>query len=286
MIAQIEASGTEIKGGRLVSGIDTDESGNVTVVTAKNLETGNEEVYQTDAVVLAISVAGMQKLVLANPALGSRREFQNIMNLSSIDCVATRLWFDRRIPTRFPANVLAGFEPDVGATYFNLSDMQEEEFKNEPGTVIAADFYGANSLLPLSDEEIVAKVKRNIARCEPAFESAEIIDSAVLKFPRAVTHFSPGSHKNRPYQRTSIPNLMIAGDYVKGLDHGANGLSQERAWVTGLSAANLVIEQLGQGTKANILPVEQEETHITVAKEANKQVQGALRTFGLRLPFL
>ena len=147
-------------------------------------------------------------------------------------------------------------------------------------------YAGANSLLPLSDEEIIQKVKRNIVRCEPAFESAEIIDSAVLRFPKAVSHFSPGRHKNRPYQRTSIPNLMIAGDYVKGLNHGANGLSQERAWVTGLSAANLVIEQLGEGSRTNILPVEAEETHITAAKEANKQVQGVLRTLGLRLPFL
>ena len=142
MIEKIKDSGAQLKGNRLVSGLATDESGNVTAVTAKNLETGTEEVYQTDAVVLAISIAGMQKLVMANPVLGSKREFQNIMNLSSIDCIATRLWFDRPIPTRFPANVLAGFEPDVGATYFNLSVMQEEEFKNEIGTVIAADFYG------------------------------------------------------------------------------------------------------------------------------------------------
>lgn len=42
----------------------------------------------------------------------------------AVDCVATRLWFDRPIPTRFPANVLAGFEQDCGATYFNLSQLQ------------------------------------------------------------------------------------------------------------------------------------------------------------------
>lgn len=27
-------------------------------------------------------------------------------------------------------------------------------------------------------------------------------------------------------QETSYPNLFLAGDWVKGLDHGANGLSQ------------------------------------------------------------
>mgnify|MGYP006973291329 CR=1 FL=1 len=35
-----------------------------------------------------------------------------------------RLWFDRRVPTRFPANVLAGFEQDTGATFFDLNYLQ------------------------------------------------------------------------------------------------------------------------------------------------------------------
>ncbi|KAL4520634.1 hypothetical protein Ndes2526A_g05184 [Nannochloris sp. 'desiccata'] len=164
--------------------------------------------------------------------------------------------------------------------------MQPDEFKNDPGTVIAADFYGASSLLPLSDREILQKVQRNMALCEPAFASAEIIDSAVLRFPKAVTHFSPGSYKNRPYQQTSFPNVMLAGDYIKGLDHGANGLSQERAYVTGLAAANLVMQQLGQGNPAEILPVEADEGHIRAAKQVNKSVVNVLNSVGIRLPFL
>ena len=37
------------------------------------------------------------------------------------------------------------------ATYFNLTDLQDE-YKDEPGTVIAADFYGASRLLALPGE--------------------------------------------------------------------------------------------------------------------------------------
>ncbi len=54
----------------------------------------------------------------------------------------------------------------------------------------------------------------------------QVVDSAVLKFPKAVTHFSPGSHASMPEQTTSFPNVFIAGDWVKNIDHGANGLSQ------------------------------------------------------------
>lgn len=54
----------------------------------------------------------------------------------------------------------------------------------------------------------------------------QVVDSAVLRFPKAVTHFSPGSYSSRPLQTTSLPNVFMAGDWVKGVPHGANGLSQ------------------------------------------------------------
>lgn len=56
----------------------------------------------------------------------------------------------------------------------------------------------------------------------------QVVDSAVLRFPKAVTHFSAGSYSSRPLQTTSIPNVFMAGDWVKGVPHGANGLSQVR----------------------------------------------------------
>lgn len=285
LIAKIKQQGGKIEGGRLVSAIETDSVGNVSALVARNTATGDEERFEADAVVFAISIAGMQRLVQSNRVLAERREFRDVMNLRSIDCIATRIWFDRKIATRFVCNVLGGFEQDCGATYFNLSDLHDE-YKEESGTVIAADFYGATRLLPLTDEEIVRKVQSNIALCEPAFREAKVVDSAVLRFPRAVTHFSPGSAQWRPTQTTSFGNLFLAGDWVKGLQHGANGLSQERAWITGLEAANLVVQRLGQGLPADILPVEPDEPHITAAKEVNKSVKNALYSLGVRSPFL
>ena len=34
----------------------------------------------------------------------------------------------------------------------------QDEYRNEPFTVVEADFYGANALMPLPDDELVAKV--------------------------------------------------------------------------------------------------------------------------------
>ena len=68
----------------------------------------------------------------------------------------------------------------------------------------------------------------------------------------------------------------MAGDWVRGLDHGANGLSQERAYITGLAAANLVIQGLSYGVPAPIIPVEEDEPHVVAGKKANQAVQGFL----------
>lgn len=54
----------------------------------------------------------------------------------------------------------------------------------------------------------------------------KVIDSWVGRFPQAVTCFSPGSYANRPRQTVGGSNLFVAGDWVTGVDHGANGLSQ------------------------------------------------------------
>jgi uncharacterized protein with NAD-binding domain and iron-sulfur cluster len=76
----------------------------------------------------------------------------------------------------------------------------QDEYKDSEQSVIASDFYYANTIMHLSDEAIVDKVKSNLDRCEAGFRGTSVVDYAVLRFPKAVTHFSPGSYKNRPFQ--------------------------------------------------------------------------------------
>lgn len=107
----------------------------------------------------------------------------------------------------------------------------QDEYKDSEQSVIASDFYYANTIMHLSDEAIVNKVKSNLDRCEPDFRNTTVEDYAVLRFPKAVTHFSPGSYKNRPFQvwggcniPTSVAHVTVhcslvyvtSGDVVHG----------------------------------------------------------------------
>lgn len=211
----------------------------------------------------------MQKIVSNSSVLQQFPEFCNLMNLSAIDVVATRLWFDRKVSVPLPSNACFGFDTTTGWTFFDLNALHDE-WRNEPGSVIEADFYHANQLLPLDDEQIIAKVHRDLATCVPQFRQARVIDSSVVRLPKAVTHFSPGSYQSMLPGKTSLANLFMSGDWII-TRHGS--WSQEKAYVTGLEAANQVIEQLGVGTPAQIIGVEPDEPHIELARTANRALR-------------
>lgn len=80
--------------------------------------------------------------------------------------------------------------------------------------------------------------------------------------------------------------MFLAGDWVRGVPHGANGLSQERAYVTGLIAANLVVSRCGDGSQAKIIDTEEDELHVQAAKQAVKQARELVDALGIKSPFL
>lgn len=114
-------------------------------------------------------------------------------------------------------------------------------YRNEPGSVIEFDLYHAESLLPLSDDALKTRLLQTyLAPALPGgpeqAQTLTVKDSSVLRFKNAVTRFSPGTHMQLPGIVTSIPNVFVAGDCVRQGPgtHGCKGLSQEKAYVSGL----------------------------------------------------
>ena len=149
--------------------------------------------------------------------------------------LAVRLYLDKKVRIPFKSNACFGFDQTTGWTFFDLSSLHDDLKKgdDDQGTVLEADFYHANQMLPQSDEDLVAMVKRYISQCVPAVASATVVDYSVVRIPQGVTHFSPGSYQYMPGCFTSIPNLFMSGDWIV-TRHGS--FSQEKAYVTGLEA--------------------------------------------------
>ncbi|AFY90931.1 hydroxysqualene dehydroxylase [Chroococcidiopsis thermalis] len=268
-VEQIEQAGGKILSNRRVSDILLDSEG-----LAKAVVCG-DEVFEADAVIFAVGVSGMQKIVSGSSSLQNRKEFRNLMNLGAVDVLATRLWCDRKIHIPRPSNACFGFDATTGWTFFDLNALHDE-YRDVPETVIEADFYHANQLLPMSDEEIVQMVQDYLAICVPEFRAAKICDRSIIRLSRAVTHFAPGSYQNMLPAKTSIDNVFMSGDWIINR-HGS--WSQEKAYVTGLEAANLVIERFGKGTTAEIIPVEPDEPHIQIMRSLNRNLRNLGNTF-------
>ncbi|MEO0824586.1 MAG: FAD-dependent oxidoreductase [Cyanobacteria bacterium J06639_16] len=231
--------------------------------------------FDADAVIFATGITGMKKIVANSPALRERAEFRNLSNLKTVDVLATRLWFDQKIDIPLPSNACFGFHNTTGWTFFDLNALHDE-YQDVPGSVIEVDYYHANQFLSLDDAQILPLVQSNLAGCISGFSNAQIVDHSVIRLPQAVSHFAPGSYQYLLPSRTSVSNLVMSGDWIV-TRHGS--WSQEKAYVTGLEAANQVIETLGLGRSAVVLPIEADEPHIAIARTLNR----TFRQFGNQL---
>lgn len=258
-VRQIEQAGGRILANHRVTDVKA-EGNRITAVAC------GDEVFEADAVIFAVGITGLKKIVANSPSLRQRPEFRDVSNLGAVDVLATRLWFDRKIDIPRPSNACFGFHPTTGWTFFDLNALHDD-YRQEPGSVVEVDYYHANQLLSLSNEEIIPLVQQDLAGCIPAFGEAQVVDASVIRLPQAVSHFAPGSYRYLLPAITSFDNGFMAGDWIV-TRHGS--WSQEKAYVTGLDAANRVVGLFGQGQLAEILPVVPDEPHIQVARTLNQ----------------
>eukprot|EP00980_Cylindrotheca_fusiformis_P029691 scaffold23716_cov137-Cylindrotheca_fusiformis.AAC.1 len=217
---------------------------------------------------------------------------------NGIDVISVRIWLDRYVATRTPANVFSRFEAlrGAGGTFFMLDRFQKENEQGLwgdeeiQGSVLACDFYNAGGIMSLSEDAIVDTLMNDLLpEAVPEFRNAKVVDSWVGKFPGTVSFFSPGSFDRRPPMQgdKAIPQIKFAGDWVRMGDqeHGAKGLCQERAYVSGLQAGNLLLDEvLGKSRlyKHPVIPVREDEAQFKAGIAVNKQVMKLLPRFWVR----
>lgn len=288
-------------------------------------------VSDVDGVILGLGAKGMKAVVGASPGLAKFEEFSKAASLGGVDVISVRLWLDRKVKTRTPANVFSRFPSlrGAGGTFFMLDQLQvgdsgytrattEAEADadaaalwgvevddpsvypgshKDRGSVVACDFYNANGLLALDDEALIRTLTDDLLpSAVPAFGDAKLLDSWVARYPGAVSWFSPGSYTCRPPLEGAgvdkLPNLKCAGDWVRmgEREHGAKGLCQERAFVSGLEACNALLDSLAkEGVSAAktakrhvVIPVRDDQPQVKVGRQVSQNLFSVLPRFWVR----
>ncbi|KAK4401372.1 hypothetical protein Sango_0877900 [Sesamum angolense] len=195
-----------------------------------------KESFKADAFILAVGISTLQEIVQSSAALCGREEFLKVMKLNSTDLLTVKLWLDRKVKIPYASNVSSGFDGACAWTFFDLSTIYDEH-KDSESTIVQADLYHANDLLPLKDEKIVEKVMSWLSRCIKDFENATVVDKEIEDF------------------RNSSPIF-----------------SQEKCYVTGVEAANRVVDYVGEGGFGRIVGVEEDEPHIQSLRTFNRNL--------------
>ncbi|GAV77241.1 NAD_binding_8 domain-containing protein [Cephalotus follicularis] len=259
----MKTKGCEFLDRRMVTGFCFDEeTGCISEVVCGG------ETYESDAVIMAVGISTLQEIIRNSAVLCTREEFLKVLNLASIDVLTIKLRLDRKVNVPHASNACSGYDDSFGCTFFDLNQIHDEH-KDDTVTVLQADFYHANELLPLKDEQIVVKVVAYLSKYIKDLDSATVMDTKIGRFPNSFTHFFPGSYKYMMRGSTSFVNVFMAGDWIV-TRHGS--WSQEKSYVTGLEAGNRVIDFLEEGSFAKIIPVEEDEPHIEALRSLNRNL--------------
>ncbi|MEV6338987.1 hydroxysqualene dehydroxylase HpnE [Nocardia vinacea] len=125
--------------------------------------------------------------------------------------VSTNLYLDRPLGTE------AEFEALIGGT-----GVIDEVFDRQLMTGRSTDqawLYclttsGAYEQIHKTNEQIIDEQMRLLRRYYPAAENAKVVQGHVVRMPKATFSQVLGTHGLRPDQRTSVPTLVLAGDWT------------------------------------------------------------------------
>ena len=129
-----------------------------------------------DGVVLALGAKGLRSVLSGSPELASlSSQLSTAASMGSIDCIACRLWLDRTVPTRTPANVFSRFEQlrGAGGTFFMLDQLQKDDIDALWGKNRCNDPQANSS--PLKVDEAIEDESKAKSTESSSAESTEVV---------------------------------------------------------------------------------------------------------------
>jgi isorenieratene synthase len=197
--------------------------------------------YEAPNVALACDAPGTRRIMLNSPATqGLAAKFHWPHGLET---VVIRLWFAGKPPPKAEAGIISGdFAADNFFWLHRFQTVFKEWHLRTGHTALEAHIYGPPELLLEPDNVLLEKVTADFARIYPALQD-KVIHRTFRRNPPVHTLFAIGTLAEHLGIRTPWPGLFCCGDWVR---HPSPALFLERACVTGIEAANAVLQTQGQ----------------------------------------
>ncbi|WP_329405137.1 hydroxysqualene dehydroxylase HpnE [Nocardia vinacea] len=198
-----EKYGVEVRHRAVARRINIDNGAVTGVVLADG------SVVPADAVVCAVPNSNIGGLLDDLPEHSEIYAAADKLGVTPI--VSTNLYLDRPLGTK------AEFEALIGGT-----GVIDEVFDRQRMTGRSTDqawLYclttsGAYEQIHKTNEQIIDEQMRLLRRYYPAAENAKVVQGHVVRMPKATFSQVLGTHGLRPDQRTSVPTLVLAGDWT------------------------------------------------------------------------
>jgi hydroxysqualene dehydroxylase len=216
----INARGGDVRIGAQASGFII-EKGEVTAVELKD---GSR--IEADYFISAVPPSALATML---PEEQNRKEFAQLESLGSSPIVSINLWFDRPVIDR----EFVGLIGTRSQWIFNKDlILMPAKKSNQIAVIISA----ARDYVDWTRQELVEMAISELHELLPGSRSAELLNSVIVKEREATLSHTVASDNQRPDARTSIKNLLLAGDWTN------TGLPAtiESAVVSGNAAADLI----------------------------------------------
>ena len=275
-----------------------------------------------DAVVLAVGGTSAARLAAASPeTLGALQATSTWEGLRGVTCVAVRLYLQpskvttaglgggahggTRLPPAVAQAMAAspvvvcgpgvGGLPELTETGFCVYDLQRmhDEFAADgSAAVLEVDFYRADAIADL-DDDAAARLALQAAAAALGLPAATelppslLLDYAVVRARRAVSHFDVGSCARSPPVALADggggggggggagSGLFVCGDWVDRAGHAS--WSTEKAVVTGRQAAEAVARELNlDGVDSVVIPAAEDTPQLSALRALAKTARSLL----------
>ncbi len=202
------------------------------------------EEVEPDQVILAIPSRNL-KPILRDVFYEVAPDLLKVHQLRHEPMSSLNLYFDRRLSS-IPAEHINLMESKFALTFIDVS----AHWKDQEGTVINLIASDTTQLRSVSDERAVKAIIAELERFLPC-----IADATITKYyyqphiEEPLVTNDVGAWRFRPKAETGFSNLFVAGAHCRNL---IDMTSMEGATVTGLNAANALMEHTGQGVRVPV----------------------------------